>query len=176
MAVTATTIGSGIPVADSQFIIAHASGTALAINPGSYVAWSGNYIIEADSALASWKASGVGIALTRNPEYDWAGRQVVNSAVVIARYGQFRVSAAFSGKPLYGVLAHPVSTGSAVNSPSGVTGAAATWNTAAPVAASGATSVAQVLGIATVINWYNSGPAGTGQLDIVLWDRNADLY
>jgi hypothetical protein len=35
---------------------------------------------------------------------------------------------------------------------------------------------ASVAGVATVINFYDSGPLGTGQLDIVLWDRNADTY
>lgn len=176
MAVTAPNAVSGIPVSDSMYVIAPASGTASAINPGDWVVWSGNYIIAESANHAYGKASGVGIALTRNPAYDWAGRMVINSGVVVARRGTFRVSASFSGNPLKGVLAGPVATGSGVNAPSGQTGLGATWNTATPVSVSGGTAAAPVYGVAQVVGWFNSGPAGTGQMDVVLWDRNADYY
>lgn len=212
MAVTAKSAYNGVPVADGQFVVADASGTALAINPGDYVCWSGNYIIATEDADSTWKVSGLGIALDRNPAYDWAGRQVVNSALLVARHGLFHVSASFSGKPLYGTLAYPVTTGSGVNAPSGATGLGATWNTAAPTAAlpqaitydyrdiasaisayvagtatgsallpgSGLLSATTVSalnsGIAQVVGWSNGSNAGTGELDIVLWDRNADYY
>lgn len=176
MAVTAKNIYIGMPVSDSMYVVAPVSGTAHEINPGDYVAWSGNYIIAVHDGVAYWKASGLGIALERNPAYDWAGRQVVNSAVLVARYGVFRVSAAFSGKPEYGVLAFPDMTGSGVNGPSGNTGLGAVWNTATPVTVSGGTAAAPVKGIAQVIGWANGANAGTGELDIVLWDRNADYY
>lgn len=178
MAVTAPNALSGIPVGDGQFINAPFSGTAHIGNPGDLAIWSGNYIITTGmgAAGAGAKASAVGILLDRNPAYDWAGRQVIVSAAQIARFGVFRVSAAFSGFPLYGVLAGPINTGSGVNAPSGQTGLGATWQTAAPVSVSGGTAAAQVPAIGQVINWFNSGPAGTGQMDVVVWDRNADYF
>lgn len=177
MAVTAPDAVSGIPViADSQYVTIPASGTAHVINPGDMVKYSGQYIIAASANAAGNKASAAGIALTRNPAYDWAGRQVINSGVVVARYGQFRVSASFSGQPNLGLLAGPTNTGSGVNAPSGQTGLGAVWNTATPVSVSGGTAAAPVFAISQVINWYNSGPAGTGQMDVVVWDRNADYY
>lgn len=176
MAITAPNAFSGIPAADGQFVALNASGTALIINPGDYVAFSGQYIIATHDGDAFWKASGVGKALERNPARDWAGRQVVNSGLMVARYGKFRVSASFSGQPNLGVLAFPDTTGSAVNHPSGTTGLASTWGTATPVTVSGGTAAAPVEGVAQVVSWYNSGPGGTGQMDIVLWERNADYY
>lgn len=176
MAVTAVNVSSGIPVKDDMYVTVHAGATTLIINPGDYVAFSGQYGVAVDTAEAYWKISGVGIALDRNPAYDWAGREVVNSALLVATRGTFRVSAAFSGQPTLGLVAGPVSTGSAVNAPSGLTGLGATWNTATPVSVSGGTGAAPVPGVAQVVGWYNSGPAGTGQLDIRLWPRPADYY
>lgn len=177
MSVTGANAISAIVVADDMYVPVHASGTALEINPGDYVAYSGNYAIAVNSAVAYWKASGIGIALDRNPAIDWAGRQVVNSALIVATHGIFRVSAAFSGYPLYGTIVNPTMTGSAVNAASGVTGVGSIWNTAAPLPASGATGGAPAAGgVGQVIGWFNSGPGGTGQLDIRLWPRNADFY
>lgn len=178
MSVTSYSLGSGIAVAEGMYVACPASGTALEINPGDWVGWSAYWIVALNTGDAYWKASGFGIALTRNPAYDWAGRQVVNSGVVVATRGMFRVTAAFSGKPLYGVLAGPVMTGSGVNAPSGATGVGSLWNTATPnrVSACTASLAAGNPAVATVVNWYNSGPAGTGQLDIWLWPRNADYY
>lgn len=179
MAVTAPNANSGIPVVVSnQFIIGHASGTALVCNPGDLAIWSGNYVVATamGAAGAGAKASAAGVFLDRNPAYDWAGRQVINSACLIARHGVFRVSANFSGQPKYGVLAGPDATGSGVNAPSGQTGLGATWQTASPVSVSGGTAAAQVQAIGQVINWFNAGPAGTGQMDVAVWDRNADYF
>jgi len=162
-------------MAEGMYIALPASGTAHEINPGDYVAASGHYIIAVNTGIAYWKASGIGVAMDRNPAIDPAGRTIINSAVLVARYGQFRASANFSGQPLLGVLAGPVTTGSGVNAPSGVTGVGAKWNTAAPVAVSGGTAAAPVAGIAQVVGW-RTGPGGTGQLDLVLWPRNADYY
>lgn len=177
MTVSANVVPSGVPaVLDDMYVVANPCTTATAINPGDYVSWSGSGIVPSSDDLAYWKVSGIGIAMDRNPAYDWAGRAVVNSALLIATRGLFRVSAAFSGQPDYGQLAYPDTTGSAVAAASGVTGLASTWNTASPVTVSGATAVVPVKGVAQVINWYNSGPAGTGQMDIRLWPRNADYY
>jgi len=159
-----------------MYLACPASGTAHEINPGDYVSWSGNYIIATHTGIAYWKASGVGIACTRNPARDWAGRLVINSAVIVATRGTFAVSAAFSGKPLFGVLAGPVMTGSGVMAASGVTGLGSTWNTAVPVSVSGGTAAAPVPAVATVFEFSDTGPGGTGQLGIWLWPRNADYY
>jgi len=176
MAVAASAIFASTPAQEGMYLALPASGTAHEINPGDYVSWSGNYIIATHTGIAYWKASGVGIACTRNPARDWAGRLVINSAVIVATRGTFAVSAAFSGKPLFGVLAGPVTTGSGVMAASGVTGLGSTWNTAAPVAVSGGTAAAPVPAVATVFEWADTGPAGTGQLGIWLWPRNADYY
>ena len=177
MTVTAKGASSAILVQSDQYVVVNPSGTAFEINPGDYVSFSGFYAVASNTGVAGWKASGVGIALDRNPAYDWAGRQVINSALLVATCGIFRVSACFSGQPLMGVIASPVTTGSAVNAPSGVTGVGSTWNTGAPLLLSGVTAAAAAQnGIAQVIGFYNSGPAGTGQLDIRLWPRNADYF
>lgn len=176
MAVTAPSVTDGTPKLYEPWTEVNASGTALEVNPGDYVAWSGQYAIAAHTGVAYWKASGIGIALERNPAYDWAGRQIVNTALLVSRCGTYRVSANFSGQPLMGVLVGPDMTGSGVNAPSGVTGLGAVWQTAAPGSVSGGTAAAQVEGVAQVVGWENTGPGGTGQLDIWLWDRNADYY
>lgn len=178
MTVTAPDALSGIPVVDSnQYITVNAAATANVINPGDWVIWAGTgSAIAASANYAAGKASGIGIALDRNPARDWAGREVVNSALVVARHGLFRVSASFSGNPARGTLAAPTNTGSGVNAASGQTGVGATWNTATPVSVSGGTAAAPVFGVGVVYNWFNSGPGGTGQLDVAVWDRNADYY
>ena len=179
MAVTVPGANSGVlSVSNGQFVALPASGTAHIINPGDWVIFSGNYVIATafGAAGAGAKASGAGVAMDRNPAYDWAGRQVINSALLVSRYGVYRVSANFSGQPKLGVLAAPDATGSGVNAGSGQTGLGATWQTANPVSVSGGTAAAPVAAIAQVINWYNSGPAGTGQMDVVVWDRNADYF
>lgn len=175
MSVTGAYANSAIPVADSMYFPAAASG-ALEVNPGDYLAWSGQCVIAVNTGVAYWKASGAGIAMDRSPIIDWAGRSGPNTALIVATRGVFRVSAHFSGQPNLGTLVAPFTTGSGVNAASGTTGIGSRWNTATPVSVSGATAAAPVLGIAQVIGWYNSGPAGTGQLDIRLWDRNGDYY
>jgi hypothetical protein len=178
MTVTARQAQSSIPVyTEDLYVIGNASGTALVVNPGDYVAFSGQYIVAAEDALAYWKASGVGIALDANPAYDPAGRPIVNSAIVVATRGIFRVTANFSGQVNLGVIAYPDTTGSALAAPSGFTGVASRWNTAAPSTVSGGTAAAAGKGVAQVIAWYGANAvAGTGQMDIRLWARPADFY
>lgn len=177
MTVTAQDALSGIPsISDSQFITIHAGATTNIINPGDLVVWRGTGSGIANSGNTSaLKSSAIGIALDRNPAVDWAGRSVVNSALLVARFGTFRVSANFSGNPARGVVAYPETTGSGINAGSGQTGIGALWQTAAPSTLSGATGGTN-FGLGVVINWYNSGPAGTGQMDVVVWDRNAEYY
>ena len=175
MSTTGAYANSAIPVSDSMYIPAAASG-ALEVNPGDYLAWSGQYVISVNTGVAYWKASGAGIAMDRSPITDWAGRSGPNTALIVATRGVFRVSAHFSGQPNLGTLAAPFTTGSGVNAASGTTGVGSRWNTGTPVAVSGGTAAAPVAGIAPVIGWFNSGPAGTGQMDIRLWDRNGDYF
>lgn len=177
MTVTATNAASGLPAYDDQYVSGHASGTALIINPGDWVGFSGNYIVSMEDAQAYFKVSGFGIALTRNPAYDWAGRQVVNSAVIVATRGLFRVSASFSGQPLLGIGVYPATTGSAVHAPTGLTGVAATWNTGVPRQISANPTGAPALGVAQLVASYPAlGPAGTGQMDILLRSTYFDYF
>lgn len=177
MAVTAPNALSGTPAIQSnQYVTINAADVSNVINPGDLVAWAGQSAIATTGNAAYGKSSAVGIALDRNPAYDWAGRQIVNSALLVARHGVFRVTASFSGTPALGTLAGPVTTGSGVNAPSGVTGLGAAWNTAVPRAVSAGTGGAPVWAIGQVLAWYNLGLAGTGQMDVAVWDRNADYY
>ncbi len=179
MTVTAKAGIFGTPkVADDQYLVGNANTTGNIINPGDWVGFSGSGIAAMEDAQTYFKVSGGGIAMDRNPAYDNAGRQVVNSALLIATRGVFRVSAGFSGKVLNGVLAYPITTGSAVNAPTGLTGVAATWQTAAPVSLSGAGATgAPSLGLAQVIASFPTlGPAGTGQMDILLRSHLPDYY
>lgn len=164
-------------VSDDLYVVGNANATTNVINPGDWVILSGSGIAAAEDAQAYMKSSGLGIALDRNPAYDWAGREVVNSALLVATRGIFRVSAAFSGEALNGVLAYPATTGSGVNRSTGVTGVAATWQTAAPVRISANPTGAPSLGVSQVINCYPElGPAGTGQMDILLRSNLPDYY
>lgn len=164
-------------VANDTYVTGNANATTNVINPGDWVILSGSGIAAAEDAQAYFKVSGLGIALDRNPAYDNAGRAVVNSGLIVATRGIFRVSASFSGEVLNGVLAYPVTTGSAVNAPTGLTGLGATWNTAAPVQISANPTGGPSRGVAQVIASYPElGAAGTGQMDILLRSNLVDWY
>ena len=121
MTVTAKNAEAAVPLYfDDRFVAGHPSGTGLVINPGDWVAFSGQYIIASEDADAFWKASGLGIALEANPTYDDAGRIQINSALMVLTRGVARVSAAFSGQVNLGVIARPATTGSGLTAPSGV--------------------------------------------------------
>ena len=169
MTVSAQQATFGLPISDDMYVTGNANATTNVINPGDWVVLSGSGIAAAEDAQAWMKASGLGIALDRNPAIDNAGRSIVNSALLVATRGVFRVSASFSGKALQGNLVYPVTTGSAVNAPTGLTGVGATWNTAAPTVISANPTGAPSLGIAQLLRSYPElGPAGTGQMDILL--------
>jgi hypothetical protein len=177
MTVTAQNAVSALPVYDDQYVYGNANATTNVINPGDWVVLSGSGIAAAEDAQAWMKASGLGIALAKNPTQDWAGRTVVNSALLVATRGVFRVSAAFSGKVLNGVQAYPASTGSAVNASTGLTGVAATWQTAAPRQVSANPTGVPPLGVAQVLASYPElGLAGTGQMDILLRSNLPDFF
>lgn len=177
MTVSAQQAALAAPVSDDLYVVGNANATTNVINPGDWVVLSGSGIAAAEDAQAWMKASGLGIAMDKNPAYDWAGRAVVNSALLVCTRGQFRVSAGFSGKVLNGVLAYPITTGSGVQSPTGLTGVASTWQTAAPVRISANPTGAPSLGVAQVLASYPElGPAGTGQMDILLRSTLPDYY
>ena len=177
MTVSAANAIYNTPVSDDQYVVGNANATTNVINPGDWVVLSGSGVAAAEDAQGWMKASGLGVAMDRNPAYDNAGRQVVNSALLVATRGVFCVSGSFSGKVLVGNLAYPVTTGSAVNGPSGITGVAATWNTAAPTRISANPTGAPSQGLAQVIASYPElGPAGTGQMDILLRSNLPDYF
>ena len=177
MTVTAKNAISGLPVIDDWIVAGNPTTTTNIINPGDWVVLSGTGIAAAEDAQAWMKASGYGIALDRNPAYDWAGRAVVNSALRVATHGVFRVSAGFSGKVLNGVQAYPITTGSAVNAATGLTGVASTWQTAVPRQVSANPTGVPPLGVAQVIASYPElGLAGTGQMDILLRSNLPDFF
>lgn len=177
MTVSAQNAVSAIPITDDQYVLGNANATTNIINPGDWVVLSGSGIAAAEDAQAWMKSSGLGIAMTRNPAVDWAGRSVVNSAVIVATRGIFRVSAGFSGKVLNGVQAYPMTTGSAVNAPTGLTGVAATWQTAIPRQVSANPTGVPPLGVAQVLASYPElGLGGTGQMDILLRSNLPDFF
>lgn len=169
MSVTALSGVAGVPFrSDITILTAQATGT---INVGDWLCYSGQFVISQFSGgapgTAYWKASGAGVALESNPMIDVAGRNVINSGMKYLTEGMLRVSAAFSGVPTLGLGVYPVSTGSAVGAPTGVTGVGATWQTAQPVIASGATA-GRAAPVATLVGSHNFSNDGTGQLDIVI--------
>lgn len=175
MSVTALSGVPGMPFRENTTILtASATGT---VNVGDWLCYSGQFVIAQFSGAAPgtayWKASGAGVALESNPMIDWRGRSVLNSGMKYLREGMLRVSAAFSGEPTLGLGAYPVSTGSAVGGVTGLTGVGATWQTGAPVLASGATA-GRAAPVATVVGSLNFSNAGTGQLDIVLMPLQPD--
>jgi hypothetical protein len=177
MTVSAQFAPYAVPVADDLYVVGNANATTNVINPGDWVVLSGSGIAAAEDAQAWMKASGLGIAMDRNPVQDWAGRTIVNSALLVVTRGVFRVSAAFSGKVLNGVQAYPVTTGSGVNAPTGLTGVASTWQTAAPRQVSANPTGVPPLGVAQVLASYPElGPAGTGQMDILLRSNLPDFF
>lgn len=169
MSVTAMSGVAGYPYrTDASILTASGTGT---INVGDWLCYSGQFVIAQFSGAAPgtayWKASGAGVALESNPMIDVAGRSVLNTGLKYLREGMLRVSAAYSGEATLGLGVYPVSTGSAVGGVTGLTGVGATWQTAQPVIASGATA-GRAAPVATLVGTLNYSNAGTGQLDIVL--------
>lgn len=161
MAVTAISAVPAVGYTLDVFIgEASASNT---INVGDYLVFAGNGV--RSTALGAATPSGAGIALESSPVYDQWGNSVNNTALRFMIQGRMRVSASFSGQPALGLSVYPVATGSGVAGVTGLTGVASTWNTAAPVANSANENSS---GVGRLLKWYNSGPAGTGQMDILI--------
>lgn len=179
MSQSATKAAFGTPQ-KSDISVATASGTGT-INVGDWLAYSGQFVISQFSGAAPgtayWKTSGAGVALESNPVYDPAGRSIQNSALKILVQGIIVGSASFSGQPTLGLGAFPDATGSGVNSPTGLTGVGATWNTAQVIngSAYSGTANAQRAPVATVIGSQNFANAGTGELVLRLMALAPDV-
>lgn len=171
MSVTANNAVIDIPMT-FNYAIGYGSASNK-INAGDWLKYSGQAV--EGTAIGAASPSGAGIALQANPTFDQAGRVVTATALLFAREGVFRVSAAFSGAIPLGTPVYPTTTGSAVGAPTGLTGVGATWQTAAPTLVSG--TAAPSLAVGRVVGWYNTGPAGTGQMDVLItYPHNAAGY
>lgn len=174
MSVTAQSAATNTPMSwEIQFGQGDAQGV---INPKDWLVWSGAKVVATNAGhTAYWKASAAGIALEANPQYDMMGRIVTATALKFMREGIILATAAFSGQPTFGIGAYPASTGSGVAAPTGLSGIESTWQTGVKQTVSGGTGVGGS-GVATVIGWRNSGPAGTGQLELLVLAPRSDYY
>ncbi len=156
-------------LSDDAVIAGNASGTALTVTKGDYVAFSGLWIIAANTGVAGYKTSGLGVALAQNPWFDELGVARANTALPVLVRGIVRVtgsSAVGTGEDItLGLAVKPTTTGSGIVGQTGATGMGAIWTTAAFVAASGATSVAAGAcgGVARLVSVVSVG--STGQWD-----------
>lgn len=178
MAVTAGSAVKAIPFqTDISLCTASATGT---INVRDWLMYSGQFVLASYSGLAStayWKASGAGVALESNPMYDRFGNSVQNSGMKILTEGILHVTASFSGRPALGLGAYPDASGSGLAAPTGLTGIAATWQTAQVQhhSALSGTATPQAAPVATVIGSQNFGNAGTGELIVRLMALPPDV-
>ena len=136
------------------------------INPGDWVAFSGQYVIATNQGNKTWwRHSGLGVAIEGSPGFDRYGNVVTAESILVRKGGRFLVSAAFSGRPALGIPIYPVATGSAVGFPTGISGMASTWQTASLQPGSGAVNRAPS-GVAMVVGARNFSNAGTGEIEI----------
>lgn len=168
------TARNAIPAYESDQLITCPT-TSKVIWAGDFLVFSGNFVVP--TALAAGnidnvKASAAGIAREANIQYNSHGGQITASALKIMRGGMAWVSANFSGRPKLGVHAYPATTGSAVGAPTGLTGVAAKWGTAVPVAA----GLGTASGVAVVVDWRSDGNGGTGEMLIALDLPRAGYY
>lgn len=164
---------------DDAIIAGNASGTALTITKGDYVAFSGLWVVAANTGVAGWKTSGIGVALGNNPWYDELGVARANTALPILVRGVIRVSgtsALGDGSDVtLGLPVKPVTTGSGIVGQTGATGMGAIWTTAAYIAVSGGTAnaIGVVGGVGRIVNIFAAG--STGQWDVQLAPQRPDF-
>lgn len=164
---------------DDATIAVNASGTALTITKGDWVAYSGIWAIAANTGIAYYKASGVGIALENNPVYDELGVPRVNTSLTVLRRGVIRASAGESAAGdgsdyKFGVPVRPVTTGSGIVGQTAATGMGAMWQTAAFVGVSASVGALTALvpgGVGILVGIVGGS---TGKLDILLSPQRAD--
>jgi hypothetical protein len=165
MAITGISAVPAIPwKSDISIITAQATAT---VNPGDWLFYSGHRVLAGYSGSTAYEnGSGAGMALESNPVIDQAGRSVINTGMKILTMGIARVSGAQSGSGTLGMLAFPVSTGSAVGGVTGLTGLGATWTAAAPLAIS-SNPTGQIAHARAKIIGVNMGGGQSAQLDIM---------
>lgn len=163
---------------DDAVIPINASGTALTITKGDWVAFSGIWAIAANTGIAYYKNSGVGMALANNPQYDELGVPRVNTALPVLRRGIVRVtgmSAVGDGSDiLLGLAVKPITTGSGIVGLTGATGIGARWATAPLQGISANPTGAVASGVAVLVNIAAVG--ATGQWDIQLMPQRPDYF
>lgn len=175
MAITGIPAVLNVPVKAEIFLgTGTPSGT---VSVGDWLVYSGQSVAATYAGgLAYWKASAAGIAIENNSAFDAAGRVVINTGLKFVRQGIVRVTAAFSGTPALGIGAYPISTGSGVAAPTGLSGLGSRWQTGAKLPVSGGTGGGGS-GVALVVGWDGSrAVAGTGQLDLLLLPPRPDYY
>ncbi len=163
---------------DDAIIPVNASGTALTITKGDWVAFSGLWGIAANSGIAYYKVSGVGVALANNPWYDELGVPRPNSALPVLRRGVIRASAAVSaagdgsdwtlGSPVF-----PATTASGIVGQTGRTGMGPAWMTAALQKISANPTGALASGVGVLVGIEGGS---TGKVDIVIMPQRPDYY
>lgn len=160
-------------LSNGDIVFGNASGTALIITKGDFVAFSGAYVIAVNTGVASYKVSGVGVALGNNPWGDNLNRQQINTAVPILTRGTIRASGAVSSLQdgsdiLLGTPMRPITTGSGIVLTTGATGVGAVWDTAALVKISANPTGALASGVATLVRFLKAGDVSANEVEIYL--------
>jgi len=156
-----------------------------AVNPGDLLVASGHFGVptgiaaNGGNAVAA-RASALGWALESNVVYDSFGNSKQNTALLYMRQGPQRVSAYYnitaSANILYGQHVFPLTTGSGVNAPTGLTGLGAQWATAAPVHISANPTGAPALALGKVVGLAKVS-SGSGESQYDIWsDANFAAY
>lgn len=163
---------------DDAVIPVNASGTALTITKGDWVAFSGIWAIAANTGIASYKNSGVGVALANNPTYDSQGVARIQTALPVLTRGIIRatgMSAVGDGSDiLLGLPVKPITTGSGIVGQTGATGIGARWATAPLQGISANPTGAVASGVGKLVGIAAVGP--TGQWDIQIIPQRPDYF
>lgn len=171
-------------IEEIQFGTGHAIGN---VNPGDFLVYSGHRLvptaIAAGNSVAA-RASAAGIAMDASPKYDSRGVTGENTGLLFMRYGIFRASAyhnfTASGDVVLGAAVYPHTTGSAVNTPTAMSGLGAQYGTAARVHISANPTGAPPLGIGMVVGvgkiaaGFGATGSGVAQLDILIFPPRPD--
>lgn len=163
---------------DDNVFMGNASGTALTVTKGDWVAWSGIWIIAANTGISYYKVSGAGMALANNPQYDELGVPRPNTGLPVLRRGIVRVtgmSAVGDGSDiLLGLPVKPITTGSGIVGQTGATGIGSRWATAPLQQISGNPTGALASGVGILVNIAAVG--STGQWDVQIVPQRPDYY
>jgi len=158
---------------DISIITAQATGV---VNVGDWVMYSGHRVCASYSGFSAWwKASGAGVALESSPIYDQAGRTAINTGLKILTQGIIRVSGAISGSAQLGLPVFPLTTGSGVAAPTGLTGLGATWSAIEPAAISANPTGTVASPVGKIVGVHMAG-GQTAQYDVLLAPATLNGY